>query len=292
VTAATTGQMAPRCPRPARIADLGLQISLPEGRQPLNLGARSSRLDVRDCLTDPAATETERAGSTLGIVYQLDFADFNETEFEEFCFELLKGLPGFHNVDWRKGTPKPSSPADRGRDIAAEVDHVDVDGARHVETWFVDCKHYERGVPPEAVQGLLTWAQAERPHVALVIASGFLSNAAKDYLRDYEQNNRPPFRIKYWERPTVNELASQDRELLARCFTSGTPWYPTDAEHIMQCELAGCKHPAVYVIEGDRADTVLGWCALCREVARQQEEELAELGARPKRLRKVVEEPS
>lgn len=39
------------------------------------------------------------AGSTLGIVYQLDFADFNETEFEEFCFELLKGLPGFHNVD-------------------------------------------------------------------------------------------------------------------------------------------------------------------------------------------------
>jgi len=64
-------------------------------------------------------------------VYQVDFADFNETEFEEFCFELLKGLPGFHNVDWRKGTPKSSSPADRGRDIAAEVDHVDVDGARH-----------------------------------------------------------------------------------------------------------------------------------------------------------------
>ena len=225
--------------------------------------------------------------STLGVVYQLDFADFDETEFEEFCFELLRSLPGFHNVDWRKGTPKSSSPADRGRDIAAEVDHVDIDGARHVETWFVDCKHYERGVPPEALQGLLTWAQAERPHVALVIASGFLSNAAKDYLRDYEQNNRPPFRIKYWERPTVNELAWQDRELLARFFTSGTPWEPTDAEHIVQCELAGCKHPAIYVIEGDRADTVLGWCALCREIARKQEEELVALGARRKRLRKV-----
>ena len=225
--------------------------------------------------------------STLGVVYQLDFADFDETEFEEFCFELLRGLPGFHNVDWRKGTPKPSSPADRGRDIAAEVDHVDIDGARHVETWFADCKHYERGVPPEALQGLLTWAQAERPHVALVIASGFLSNAAKDYLRDYEQNNRPPFRIKYWERPTVNELACQDRELLARFFTSGIPWEPTDAEHIVQCELAGCKHPAIYVIKGDRADTVLGWCALCRKIARKQEEELAALGARRKRLRKV-----
>jgi hypothetical protein len=130
-----------------------------------------------------------------------------------------------------------------------------------------------------------------RPHVALVIASGFLSNAAKDYLRHYEQNNRPPFRIKYWERPTANELAWQHPELLARFFTSGTPWEPTDAGHIMQCELAGCKHPAVYVVEGDRADTVLGWCALCRQIARQQEEELVELGTRQKRLHKVVEEP-
>lgn len=66
-----------------------------------------------------------------------------------------------------------------------------------------------------------------------MIASGFLSNAAKDYLRDYEQNNRPPFRIKCWERPNVNELALQDRELLARFFTSGTPWEPTDAEHVV-----------------------------------------------------------
>src|SRR5215217_1745292 len=73
------------------------------------------------------------------VVYQLDFEDFDATEFEEFCFELLRGLPGFHNVDWRKGTPKSTSPADRGREIAAEVDHVDVDGARHVERWFVDC---------------------------------------------------------------------------------------------------------------------------------------------------------
>ena len=152
---------------------------------------------------------------------QLNFEGFDETEFEEFCFELLKGLPGFHNVDWRKGTPKPTSPADRGRDIVAEVDHVDVAGARHVETWFVDCKHYDRGVPPEALQGLLTWAQAERPHVALVIASGFLSNPAKDNLRDYEQNNRPPFLIKYWERPIVEKLARGNPELLERFLVGG-----------------------------------------------------------------------
>jgi HJR/Mrr/RecB family endonuclease len=121
----------------------------------------------------------------------LDFDTFDETDFEEFCFHLLDGLDGFHNADWRKGTPKPATPADRGRDIAAEVVRTDVDGARHVDTWFVDCKHYSKGVPPEVLQGLLAWAHAERPDVALVIASGYLSNAYKDY----QQNSRPPFRI-------------------------------------------------------------------------------------------------
>jgi hypothetical protein len=46
-----------------------------------------------------------------------------------------------------------------------------VDGHTYHETWFVDCKHYKRGVPPAALQGLLTWAEAEHPDVVLVIAS-------------------------------------------------------------------------------------------------------------------------
>jgi len=213
----------------------------------------------------------------------LDFADFDETEFEQFCVELLRGLPGFHNVDWRKGTPKATSPADRGRDIAAEVDHVDVDGARHVETWFVDCKHYNRGVPPEALQGLLAWAQAERPHVALVIASGFLSNAAKDYIEDFARNNRPPFRIKYWERPTLEKLARDQQRLLQQFFTSATPFEPTDAEHIVQCEIAACRHPPIYADGTDPADTAQGWCDLCRAVAHKQEDELLALGSRRRR---------
>lgn len=25
----------------------------------------------------------------------------------------------------------------------------DVDGSKHVETWFVECKHYRKGVPPD-----------------------------------------------------------------------------------------------------------------------------------------------
>lgn len=65
------------------------------------------------------------------------------------------------------------------------------------------------------------WAQAERPHVALVIASGFLSNPAKDYLRSYEENNRPPFRIKCWGRPILDKLSRGNRPLLERFLLGG-----------------------------------------------------------------------
>lgn len=152
---------------------------------------------------------------------RLDFEHLDSTDFEEFCFELLRGLPGFSNVDWRKGTGLAGSPADRGRDIVADVARTDVDGARHVERWFIDCKHYKRSVPPSALQGLLAWANAERPHVALFIASGFLSNPSKDYLADYEQSNRPPFRIKYWERPILEKLTEGKPELLQRFLVLG-----------------------------------------------------------------------
>lgn len=150
----------------------------------------------------------------------LEFDRLDETDFEEFCFQLLDKL-GFVNLDWRKGTDLNGSPSDRGRDIVGQREHTDIDGSRHFETWFVDCKHYKRGVPPTALSNLLSWAQAERPHVALFIASGFLSNPSKDYLSDYENNNRPPFRIKFWERPVLAKLTEGNSDLLARFLLTG-----------------------------------------------------------------------
>ena len=49
------------------------------------------------------------------------FDALSPTDFEEFCFDLMSET-GFVNVDWRKGTPKESSPADRGRDIVAQLE--------------------------------------------------------------------------------------------------------------------------------------------------------------------------
>ncbi|RJX22803.1 MAG: restriction endonuclease [Desulforudis sp.] len=154
------------------------------------------------------------AESWLG---QIDFNLFNETQFEEFCFELLQHV-GFVNVDWRKGTNLSSSPSDSGRDIVANLEREDFDGTKRLETWFVDCKHQQKGVPPKELQNLLSWANAERPTVALFIVSGFLSNPSKDYLRDYELNNRPPFLIKYCERPVLERLATGNENFLRRFF--------------------------------------------------------------------------
>jgi len=144
---------------------------------------------------------------------KLDFSALSETDFEEFIFHLLTRL-GFTNVDWRKGTAHNSSPADSGRDIVCQEIRVDIDKTKHMETWFVDCKHYRKGVPPADIQNLLTWAEAERPHTALIVASGFLSNPAKNYLESYKRNRTPPFRIKYWECPQLEQLAATKRSLL------------------------------------------------------------------------------
>jgi Restriction endonuclease len=114
-----------------------------------------------------------------------------------------------------------ASPADKGRDIVAQYEREDIDGSKHLETWFVDCKHYKKGVPVEKLQGLIAWAHAERPHTALVVCSGFLSNPAKEWLNEYERNNLPPFRIKYWERPTLDRLTSDKGDLLARWLLTG-----------------------------------------------------------------------
>ena len=110
--------------------------------------------------------------------HRLSFSKMSDTEFEEFTYDLLEEL-GFVNLDWRKGTGKKTSPSDSGRDIIAHLPRRGVERTKRTEKWFVDCKHYEKGVPARDLQNMLAWAQAERPDVALFIVSNFLSNPAK-----------------------------------------------------------------------------------------------------------------
>jgi hypothetical protein len=169
--------------------------------------------------------------SVVDSARRITFEQLDETEFEEFAFDLLTAL-GFVNVDWRKGTGLRSSPSDSGRDIVAQLRQVDVDGSERLETWFVDCKHYQRGVPATELENLLAWSQAERPDVALFIVSGFLSNPAKDYLGTWKQQNRPPFRIKHWERPYLVKMTRTKEDLLAKYPIQG----PRSMKEILEAE--------------------------------------------------------
>lgn len=139
--------------------------------------------------------------------------NLNNTEFEEFCFDLLKSLD-FTNISWRKGTGHSTSPADQGRDIECELLKRDIDGNTYFEKWFVECKHYLKGVPPEKIQGAITWANAERPDVFLIIVSNFLSNPAKNWLENFKLQNKPFFRIKVWERKDLEGLSAGNPTLL------------------------------------------------------------------------------
>jgi hypothetical protein len=135
------------------------------------------------------------------------FNKLSSSKFEEFCFDLLN-TSGFVNVDWRKGTGLSTSPADKGRDIVCDHPRSEPDGSQHFEKWFVDCKHFKKGVPPKELSNLLTWAEADRPDVALFAVSNFLSNPAKEYLESYRKN-RPPFRIRFWEKPQLVRMMAR-----------------------------------------------------------------------------------
>lgn len=145
----------------------------------------------------------------------MTFDHLSDGQFEELSYDLLVAL-GFTNLSWRRGSGKGGASADQGRDIVAQLHRRDIDYTEQLETWFIQCKRYERGVPPEALQGAIAWAAAERPAVLLFVVSNFLSNPAKTWLQDYELNSRPPFRIKLWERKELERLVVSRAEFAAK----------------------------------------------------------------------------
>ena len=111
----------------------------------------------------------------------MNFDHLSDGDFEELTYDLLVAL-GYEDVSWRRGTGAGGASADQGRDVVASERREFPDGSSRSETWFVQCKHYTKGVPPEKLQGALSWSNSERPSVLLFVVSNFLSNPSKNYL--------------------------------------------------------------------------------------------------------------
>lgn len=135
----------------------------------------------------------------------MTFNHLSETEFENFCFDLLCEM-GLQKVNWRKGTGLGSSPADSGRDIECEYCRYDpLLQEMVVEKWFVECKHYHRGVPFEKINNALSWASAQRPDRLIIIASNFLSNSCKGAINEYILQNKPQYKVQIWEKVFIEQ---------------------------------------------------------------------------------------
>lgn len=189
----------------------------------------------------------------------------SDVEFEEFCYDLLCEL-GFVNLNWRKGTGLSSSPSDSGRDIECQREVTEIDGNKYLEKWFVECKHYEKGIPPDKVQGALAWATAEKPDVLLIIASNFLSNPTKDYLRKYQENNAPRFKIKVWEKTDLERLSSAKSRILrkykiAEDFPFLSILHPAHVLYIQKPSFNTLNYffELLDTLNPKRRDAVLGW---------------------------------
>jgi Restriction endonuclease len=87
----------------------------------------------------------------------MTFEHLTDGDFEEFAYDLLSSL-GFTALTWRRGSGKGGATADQGRDIVGQKLERDVDDQERIDRWFVQCKHFEKGVPPEKLHGAITWA--------------------------------------------------------------------------------------------------------------------------------------
>jgi Restriction endonuclease len=160
------------------------------------------------------------------------FDHLTDGEFEELVYDLLREL-GFVNLSWRRGTGKQGASADQGRDIVATLMRRDPDGTEHPERWFVQCKRYERGVPPEALQAALAWSIADRPAVLAFAVSNFLSNPSKSFLEGFLTNNRPPFKIRLWERKDLEQMLAGRLRLASRFrLEPGAPYAGAHKAHL------------------------------------------------------------
>jgi hypothetical protein len=106
---------------------------------------------------------------------EIDFSKLTDKEFEELCFDLLLQLD-FRGLIWRQGG------ADSGRDIEGKRAVNDQLVGAYEEKWFFECKHYKKGVPVDAVNSKIAWADAEKPRNIVIITSSYLSNSCRIWL--------------------------------------------------------------------------------------------------------------
>jgi hypothetical protein len=107
----------------------------------------------------------------------IKFEKLHWKEFEELCFDLLLKYQ-FHDLNWRQGG------ADKGRDIEAIFTITNSLTGPYPEKWFIECKHYSKGIPVREISEKIEWALANRVQHFLLVTNRYVSQGAQEYLEE------------------------------------------------------------------------------------------------------------
>lgn len=119
---------------------------------------------------------TKRSKTTEGwehIITQL-----SPDSFEHLCYQLIRALPGFANVDLREGS------SDSGRDIEAEYRRLAPDGFTEIsEKWWFQCKRYSSGISYDNISGSIFQAETEKVDVLTIMSNVHLTPSCKNDIK-------------------------------------------------------------------------------------------------------------
>lgn len=131
-------------------------------------------------------------------------------QFEELCFDLIKVIGRWVNINWHRGG------ADKGRDITAErIDSSDIINTIK-EKWFFQCKRYEAGIGERDISSAIDWAHAEKADRLVIISNSTLTKDCQDYI----EKRKPALhsKITWWTDKNFIALLQDFPHVLAQYF--------------------------------------------------------------------------
>ena len=139
----------------------------------------------------------------------ITFDSITPNEFENLCYDILVKY-NYKNVIWRKGG------ADSGRDIEAYL--LFENSISNIDTkWFIECKHYKKGVPPTELNSKITWADAENPDFLVFMVSSYITQGARDWLSKIASSK--PYQIVCIEGDELKNRITKYPDLVEQYFS-------------------------------------------------------------------------
>jgi|GEM_PF-2410499 len=141
----------------------------------------------------------------MSIAEKFRWDAIDDEQFEELVFKVLESANP-QQIKWRIGS------GDKGRDIQVQFRRQGVLGDDIDETYFVEVKHYKKGVDPSAFGSSLVWASAEQPQVLLIVVSSHLTRPSHECLEAWKRNH-PKIRVPPpWERKEIENKILQSSD--------------------------------------------------------------------------------